>query len=72
MSTCVTSKPGACLVIRPGFDVTYLPYNGGGKPYVNALRHLSDDLGKAPPEHLRSTARGLRSSTVKSSAKHTP
>jgi hypothetical protein len=28
-----------------GFDVTYLPMNGGGKAYVNELKRLSDDLG---------------------------
>jgi len=27
-----------------GFDVTYLPMNGGGKPYVAALKNLSNDL----------------------------
>lgn len=29
-----------------GFDVTYLPMNGGGKPYIQELKRLSDDLGK--------------------------
>ncbi|CAK4033153.1 Hypothetical predicted protein [Lecanosticta acicola] len=27
-----------------GFDVTYLPWNNGGKAYRNALAHLPDDL----------------------------
>ncbi|KIW05527.1 hypothetical protein, variant [Verruconis gallopava] len=27
-----------------GFDVTYLPMNGGGKPYVQELKRLADDL----------------------------
>lgn len=27
-----------------GFDVTYLPYGQGGKPYVTELKHLADDL----------------------------
>lgn len=27
-----------------GFDVSYLPYSGGGKAYVDELKHLADNL----------------------------
>lgn len=27
-----------------GFDVTYFPYNGGGKPYREKLANLANDL----------------------------
>src|ERR1700760_4019080 len=33
------------ILTQLGFDVTYLPMNGGGKPYVATLKNLSNDLG---------------------------
>jgi len=31
-----------------GYDVTYLPMGEGGKPYVQSLRAVTDELGKPP------------------------
>jgi hypothetical protein len=36
-----------------GYDVTYLPMNEGGKPYVQALKSVPDELGTIFAKHSR-------------------
>jgi hypothetical protein len=44
-----------------GFDVTYLPMDEGGKPYVQALKSVPDELGKWADEERASSDPDRRS-----------